>query len=74
MSRKSRDPGDFFPDSLLVSEIAPIDLLLQRLGRTHRHRRSGRPKGLAMPRVWLLQPPEENGLPRFGGGEFIYAR
>lgn len=37
---------------VMVSDIAPIDLLLQRSGRLHRHRRD-RPVGLESPRLYL---------------------
>lgn len=37
---------------LLVTDIAPVDSLLQRIGRLHRHRRE-RPAGLSEPRCWL---------------------
>lgn len=37
---------------IMVSDIAPVDLLLQRAGRMHRHTRS-RPTGLEAPRLVL---------------------
>lgn len=40
----------------LVTDIAPIDLLLQRLGRIHRHIRSNRPDHFAKPQVLILVP------------------
>jgi len=43
---------------LLVSDIAPIDLVLQRVGRLHRHQRgigqARRPESLRRPRLLLL--------------------
>ena len=38
---------------VMISELAPVDLLIQRLGRLHRHERI-RPKGCKMPRLYLL--------------------
>lgn len=38
---------------LLVTDTAPTDLLLQRLGRLHRHPRS-RPAGFTHPECWIL--------------------
>lgn len=43
---------------LLVSDLAPIDLLIQRAGRLWRHKRT-RPHGSA-PQLLVLTPPYEN--------------
>jgi CRISPR-associated endonuclease/helicase Cas3 len=61
---------------LMVSEIAPIDLLLQRCGRLHRHLRR-RPTALEMPQFFVLCDAEVNGPPpeSFGKSiEFVYDR
>ena len=48
---------------IMVSDLAPVDLLLQRAGRLHRHRRT-RPTRLATPRLlltgadWKSTPPK----------------
>jgi len=57
---------------LMVSEVAPVDLLLQRSGRMHRHDRP-RPKGLKTPRLFLLRPEiGGDSVPRFGNSRFVY--
>ncbi len=45
---------------LLVSDLCPVDVLLQRIGRLHRHEGTQRPAGFADPRCIVLVP--ENGL------------
>lgn len=61
---------------IMVSEVAPIDLLLQRSGRLHRHKRQ-RPKGLEQPGLLILCDAERKGPPpdSFGKSiEYVYDR
>jgi len=61
---------------LMVSEMAPIDLLLQRLGRLHRHPRK-RPPGLETPQFVVFCDAETTGPPpeSFGKSiEYVYDR
>jgi CRISPR-associated endonuclease/helicase Cas3 len=60
---------------LMVSAVAPVDLVLQRAGRLHRHKRRLRPVGLAGPQLWLLRPDfDEKDIAVFGTSEFVYDR
>lgn len=52
---------------LMVTDLAPVDLLLQRSGRLHRHIRKGRP-GPECPTLWVCRPREEDGVPIFESG------
>ena len=61
---------------LLITDLCPIDVLLQRIGRLHRHRRP-RPEGFAQARAIVLCPEggldpltrrAENGLGASPGG------
>lgn len=51
---------------LMVSELAPVDLLLQRSGRIWRHERKERLAHFTTPELWVIQPSFNNeGLPDF---------
>lgn len=39
---------------VMVTDLAPIDLVLQRAGRLHRHKRDVRPEGVATPALWVV--------------------
>lgn len=55
---------------LMVSEIAPVDLLLQRSGRLHRHPRK-RPPGMETSRLTVLCGADWEGPPPESFGESI---
>jgi CRISPR-associated endonuclease/helicase Cas3 len=59
---------------LMVSDMAPVDLLIQRAGRLHRHDRSRRPAALAAPRLVLTIPLMEEEVPDFENNEYVYER
>jgi CRISPR-associated endonuclease/helicase Cas3 len=59
---------------LMFSELAPVDLILQRIGRLHRHERWDRPKHLDQPLLLLEEPPSVNGEPTFRRSDtFVYS-
>jgi CRISPR-associated endonuclease/helicase Cas3 len=47
----------------MMTDLAPVDVLLQRVGRLHRHGRLGRPAAAATARM-VVQAPEEPFPPR----------
>lgn len=58
---------------LLITDLAPLDLVLQRIGRLHRHHRP-RPSGMESPHVVLLAELE-NGLPQASkGSQVVYGQ
>ena len=54
----------------LITDLAPMDVLLQRLGRLHRHadRRGFRPPGFEEPRCVVLVPPSTDLSNLLSGG------
>ncbi|MFF2779443.1 CRISPR-associated helicase Cas3' [Streptomyces sp. NPDC058052] len=60
---------------VLLTDLAPIDLLLQRVGRLHRHEGTVRPATLARPRVVVTGVAPGEGVPVLhGGSEAVYGR
>ena len=52
---------------LLVTDLCPMDVLLQRIGRLHRHPGSRRPNGFVDPRCIVLVPAERDLTPFIDG-------
>jgi CRISPR-associated endonuclease/helicase Cas3 len=52
----------------MLTQICPVDLLFQRLGRLHRHRRESRPAGFELPRCTVLSVEGED----YGLHKLIY--
>lgn len=60
---------------LMISDLAPIDLLLQRSGRLHRHTRGDRPAQLNTPTLWVISPTiDPAGKAQFAETGIIYNR
>ncbi len=57
---------------LMITELAPVDLVLQRVGRLHRHQRE-RPSNLLKPELWILNPIISEGRFKFGPEEIFYS-
>ena len=53
----------------LISDLCPVDVLLQRIGRLHRHARTSRPRPFREPRCLVLVP--EAGLEGGLGGALL---
>lgn len=57
----------------MITRTAPIDLLIQRAGRLHRHHRS-RPAHLSTPTLMIRAPDFDGDVPKFGVDEAVYQR
>ncbi len=53
---------------LLITDLCPADVLLQRIGRLHRHDRDGRPPDYAAPQCIVLTPACNDLSPLLAGG------
>jgi len=58
--------------ALMISDLAPVDLLLQRAGRLHRHTRAERPSLLTTPRILVTMPVVEGDIPQWGSDGWVY--
>ncbi|WP_328707707.1 CRISPR-associated helicase Cas3' [Streptomyces mesophilus] len=61
---------------LLITDLAPVDLLLQRIGRVHRHQTTRRPHRLRTPQVFVtgFQPRASREPSLAYASEKIYGR
>ena len=61
---------------LLITDLCPVDVLLQRIGRLHRHRRDDRPDGYRTPACVVLTPGDDLSTlltsPINGLGRYVY--
>ena len=55
---------------LLITDLCPADVLLQRIGRLHRHQRTDRPKDYEVPRSVVLMPEEEDLSTLLNSGQY----
>lgn len=55
---------------LLVTDLCPMDVLLQRIGRLHRHQRNDRPEPFREARIIVLVPTEGDLEPWVHGQRF----
>ena len=53
---------------LLITDLCPVDVLLQRIGRLHRHRRDTRPGCYAKPTCVVMTPPNNDLEPLLTDG------
>ena len=54
---------------LLITDLCPVDVLLQRIGRLHRHKNNVRPCDYAKPTCVVLTPPDNDLAPLLKSGQ-----
>jgi CRISPR-associated endonuclease/helicase Cas3 len=57
---------------VMVSDLAPVDLIVQRAGRLHRHPGRTRPGPLAAPCLYLAVDADGDTVPNFGRDVYVY--
>jgi len=57
---------------LMITDLAPVDLILQRAGRLHRHTRAERPSRLTTPRLLITMPQMQGDIPQWGSDGWVY--
>jgi CRISPR-associated endonuclease/helicase Cas3 len=57
---------------IMFTDLAPVDLVIQRLGRLHRHDFRARPPQSSKPVCYWRQPTFNNGEPDFGPSKWVY--
>ena len=58
----------------MITDLAPVDLLIQRAGRLHRHAHTKRPATVANPALIVARPDGDPTEPDFGGDAYVYER
>jgi len=59
---------------IMITDLAPVDLLIQRAGRLHRHAHIRRPAPVANPALIVARPDGDPTEPDFGGDAYVYER
>ena len=54
---------------LLITDLCPVDVLLQRIGRLHRHTRGDRPQSHSTPTCIVLTTPDADLSPLLASGD-----
>ena len=54
---------------LLITDLCPVDVLLQRIGRLHRHKDNKQPRDYAKPKCIVLTPPDDDLAPLLTDGQ-----